>query len=379
MAVSKSRSMTVPNIKDSGVNAPLAAAQAVHGKQKVVGFISNNVPIELIHAAGCFPLQLPTAPEPSTPLADQYMEQGFDPLARSAFERLLRGDFDCIDLLVLPRSVDSLQRLYYYICELRRSFGVRLPDVYLYDLLHTPYYTSAEYNYARTGELRTRLEALSGRTIEDATLRDSIALYNQLRRKLSALFDRRRALPCQLTGTRMLACLHASQRIAPEDLLRMLDAQLAQPPQSAAGIRTLLVGSAHDSTTLHELVAHAGGQIVGDYHWWGEPLFGPELDEHTPAMRAISSHYHRDSLSVRSFPASTGPVCTFARAVSAQAAIFYYYAEEEALTWDAPAQIAALRELGIVCLHLAAQPYPPPMTLLPELTEFFASTKVGHV
>ena len=66
---------------------PLAAARAHKaGGGRVVGFMSNNVPVELIHAAGCFPLQLPPAPREPTPLADAYMEVLFDPLVRSVFE-----------------------------------------------------------------------------------------------------------------------------------------------------------------------------------------------------------------------------------------------------------------------------------------------------
>src|SRR4051812_45526982 len=127
---------------------PLHAARA--SGRPVVMFGSNNVPLELIHAAGCFPLQWPTTPLAATPHADRYLEAGFDPLSRSALEQLLRGDWNDVQLLVLPRTVDSLQRLYSYLCELRRSFADPLPAPFLYALLPTPFDTSASHNLEST-------------------------------------------------------------------------------------------------------------------------------------------------------------------------------------------------------------------------------------
>jgi benzoyl-CoA reductase/2-hydroxyglutaryl-CoA dehydratase subunit BcrC/BadD/HgdB len=165
----------------------------------VVGFLSNNVPVEMIHAAGAFALQLPTAPGP-TPLADRYLEAPFDPQARAALEQLLRGALRLVDLLVLPRAVDSFQRLYYYACELKRSARAALPELHLYDVLHTPWQTSADYNLARTEEFARTLSALTGRTLHDASLSASIARYNRLRDKLARLSERRSAAPAQLSG-----------------------------------------------------------------------------------------------------------------------------------------------------------------------------------
>src|SRR5262249_41606060 len=133
--------------------------------------------------------------------ADRYMEGAFDPMARSVFDRTLRGDFDFVDLIVLPRTVDSFQRLYYYLCELRRTGLERVPESYLYDLLHTPWPTSAEYNHLRTLELKEKLQTLIGRTIAEDDLGASIALYNRIRERLSRIFERRCAEPCGFAGT----------------------------------------------------------------------------------------------------------------------------------------------------------------------------------
>src|SRR4051812_18709064 len=130
-------------LDDSDLSAvlhePLSAARA--SARPLVIFASNNIPVELIDAAGCFPLQLPTAPRSATARADHYLESRFDPMVRCALEQLLSGELDPARLVVLPRSIDSWQRLYYYLCELGRSFGERVPELFLYDLQQLPYDT----------------------------------------------------------------------------------------------------------------------------------------------------------------------------------------------------------------------------------------------
>lgn len=350
---------------------PLHAARA--SERPLVTFMSNNVPVELIHAAGCFPLQWPTAPQPATPRADRYMEARFDPMARAGFEQLLRGELSLAQLLILPRTVDSLQRLYYYVCELRRSFGEALPEPFLYDLLHTPFDTSVEHSLGSTRALLRRLEALAGQTVSEAQLAQSIALYDRIRGKLARLMARRHAEPAQLSGEDAFAIYTASQRLLPEAFEAMLDGWLASPPSEASGTRVLLVGSAHDTPALYRSVANAGGQVVADFHWRGDLLWGPPIARAGQApLAALSEHYQRHSLSCRTYPVPIPALLELARRSASRAAIFFYYEEEEALTWDFGAQRDALRTLGIESLALERQSHPPSADIEPAIRSFLA-------
>ncbi len=324
----------------------------------VVGFLSNSVPVELIHAAGCFPLQLHATPSAPTPLADRYMEDLFDPMARSVFDRVLAGDFAFVDLIVLPRAVDSFHRMYYYLCELDRIGLERTPEVYLYDVLQTPMYSSAEYSYARTLDLQRRLEALVHHPIADDDLIAAIGLYGAVRRKFASVFERRSQVPCAIPGTAVLDLLSVSQLVAPQTLDTTLDALLAEQPLPAGGKRVVIAGSAHDEPLLHARIAAAGGQVIGDYHWRGELLWGPALDAGLPPLRAIASHYQRDVRGARTFPTPIAEFRDFVHARSADAVVFFYYEQEEALTWDHVEQREALDALGVPWLCLSMQTYP---------------------
>jgi benzoyl-CoA reductase/2-hydroxyglutaryl-CoA dehydratase subunit BcrC/BadD/HgdB len=340
-----------------------------------VAFAGNNVPVELIHAAGCFPLQLPTAPRADTARADRYLESRFEPMTRSALELMLAGELSAARLVVLPRTSDSWQRLYYYLCELARSFGERLPEPFLYDLLHTPFESSADYNVESTRALAEKLAAVSGKRPTDADLTSSIALYNRIRDKLDQFIARRRAAPCQFAGSDALDLYTASQRLDPALFEGVLDALLATPTAPAPGTRTLLIGSAHDTPALHHIIERAGGQVVADYHFRGDLLWGGKIREDIGPLDAIAQHYHRASLSARTFPTPLESLIELAKASRAEAAIFYYYAEEEALTWDRAAQDVALRTLGIATLHFESECYPPTAAVKPRLREFFSTRR----
>ena len=325
---------------------------------KVAGYMTNTVPVELLRAAGFFPLQLsggvPGAP---TPRADRYMEELFDPIVRSVFERLLAGDYAFLDLIVLPRTSDSVQRLYYYLVELKRRGEADLPEVLMFDLLHTPWYSSAEYNFDRMAEFRDRLQGLGDGDI-NAALPGAIARANASRERLGQLCARRHARPAALSGEAALQALAASQLMEEAAFDTALAEALAEDvPSAPAGPRLVLAGSPLDHAGLHRLVSDCGGSVVGDYHGYGEQMLGGQINTAMAPLRALTEHYHRTVFSSRRFPADPKALAEFAVAAGADGVIFYFFAEEEALTWEYPGQRKALEAAGLGALCFTLQPY----------------------
>jgi benzoyl-CoA reductase/2-hydroxyglutaryl-CoA dehydratase subunit BcrC/BadD/HgdB len=360
---------------------PLSAAKA--SGRPIVLYVSNDVPVELIYACGCFPLQLPTAPRADYGRADIYLEPNFEPMVRAALEQLLQGELNAASLLVLPRSIDAWQRLYYYLCELSRSFGEQMPEPFLYDLQKLPNESSAQYNTQSTLLFAEKLAELAGKPLELAALSSSIALYNRIRAELRHYLQRRYERPVRLAGADALDLFTAAQRQDPvvvEATLRYLNTVPEPEPEDAAAapalaksIPTILIGSAHDSPVLHHAIARAGGQVVADFHSRGDWSFGPPILEGDDPMNALTEHYHRHSLSTRSYPLPLSALLELAATSGAEAAVFFYYNEEEGLTWDQPAQVAALESQGIRCLLLTRQSYPPSAEVATPLRAFFSS------
>lgn len=346
-----------------------AAARARKARGgKVVGYLTNTSPTELIAAAGAFPLQLAAGAD-ATPLADRYMEDLFDPIVRAVFEGLLAGRYDFVDAVVLPRTSDSVQRLYYYLCEVRRMGEARVPEPLLFDLLHTPWYSSAEYNFSRIGELKSALARVTGTAVTEAGLSAAISDSNARRAAMRDLVVLRRE--GRVSGVQANSVFAAKGAMAGPAFDAALAQVLAAPGPVSQAPRIVLAGSPLDTRALHALVEAAGGRVVGDFHEFGEPMIGPDVEAGGDPLRALMAHYHRDVASSRTFPQSPRPLADFAQACGAAGVIFNFYAEEEALTWEYPAQRRALEAHGIATICFEGQAHHPDAAALAPLLANF--------
>ncbi|NUP88155.1 MAG: sulfite exporter TauE/SafE family protein [Burkholderiaceae bacterium] len=143
--------MTLDASTESSSYAPLlqaytdrlgaARAAAMQGR-KVVGYVGNTAPVELIAASGCMPVRIaPAEGDPSA--ADALIESFADTDMRLIFSQYCAGAYDMLDLLVIPRSTESQHKLYLALREAWRIGRVtRGPALRLYDILHTQRETS---------------------------------------------------------------------------------------------------------------------------------------------------------------------------------------------------------------------------------------------
>lgn len=335
--------------------APYAAGRALKaGGGCVIGYLGNTAPVELIEAAGAFPVMLTGLPGQATPHADDYMEDLFDPIVRGVFEQVLRADLAWLDAIVLPRSNDSIQRLYYYLCELRRR-GVPAPLPVLFDLQHTPSDAARHYNLARMADLKAALEGVAGRAITEDRLGEAIADF-EIRRGRMAAFAAVR--PQRAVAGSLALKAYTAWRVMPpgafDVALLGLEAQSGKAP---SGPKVVLAGSAQDTDDLHLLVEAAGGRVVGDYHPLGDLLIGEAAPGGRAPLEALTRRYQSGLMSSRTFPRPPKAITSFVKARQADLVIFHFWKVEEALTWDYPAERRALEAAGIRTLAFTDQPY----------------------
>jgi hypothetical protein len=159
-----------------------------------------------------------------------------------------------------------------------------------------------------------------------------------------------------VSGVEAQAVFAASQAMASDAFVAALEALRAEAPGAQRGPRVVLAGSGQPTPALHRVVEGAGGVVVGDFHEFGEPMAGPPIPEGRAPLRAIVEHYHRHVASSRTFPQVAGRIVDFVQAARAEAVIFYYPFEEEALTWEYPAQRDALHQAGVATLCFESIP-----------------------
>ena len=231
------------------------ARQAHASGRKVIGYVANNVPVELILAAGMVPFEATGDPHGSTERGDLYMEDFHDGHVRSLFSRALSGDFDFFDLLIIPRSSEGYLQLYYYLLEAKKwEPELRLPELYLFDLLQTPFWITGRYVKSQVAALRDKLGEVAGKPIDDDAVWAGINTANATRRRLAEVNALRRNDPARLPGSDMLRIIRAGGFLPRAEYDDALDALLAQHGDAdgvAPRPRVLVKGSPQDSTDFY--------------------------------------------------------------------------------------------------------------------------------
>ena len=332
--------------------------------EHVVGCLGSDVPEELLIAAGYLPVRVCGAPGASVEVTDRYIERAFDPFVRSQFARIVvDGAYSYLDHLIVSSSSDALVRVFYYLRALRQiEPSLPIPDVYLFDFLHTRYRTSALYNRDRARDLQRVVERWRGRAIAPDALAEAIATCNENRRLLRELAALRAPQAPRVSGAEALQVVGASMFLPREEHSRLLRAFLAEAKgrPSLPGVRLFVTGSAQDHSQFYELVESCGAVVVGEDHDWGDRHFAGEIGATTDPIDAIIDRYHlrQPSASRASVSARVTALVEQARAAGAQGVIAYILEKDDAPSWDLPEQRKALDARGIPILLLDHQPYP---------------------
>jgi benzoyl-CoA reductase/2-hydroxyglutaryl-CoA dehydratase subunit BcrC/BadD/HgdB len=333
------------------IEAEARAREAAAAGARVVGFVTAAAPVELIEAAGLYPIELSAGDVRETPLADAIMEDLFHPSIRGLFERLLRGEFAWLSAIMLPRASDAAHRLYYYLCELERT-GAAVPKPLLFDMTQTPGAASEAYAAVKLARLWHQLRGLGNGQAGESQLRAAIEQSNRRRDVLESLTALR--LDGRVSGAEMLAAFAASR------MLPRTNFEKAVPQAGAArkGPRVVIAGSLQDDAGLHGLIEAVGGVVVGDFHAGGEPAIGQAIDARGEPMAALLEHYRGTQAGARSFDDPAALIVEFAKRARADGVVFSYLPEEEALPWDYPEQARALESAGVRQVRLSDQARP---------------------
>ena len=359
---------------------------------KVVGYLCDNVPDELIDAAGFLPVRVSGAPATSLDPVRRYVDGLFQPTRRIGFaesmlSRLLDGTYEYLDYLIVPHNRHAIQAIYQELLRARGAFPeLKLPELYPLDRSWLPFYASEVFNRDRLLDLHRTLETWSDRTISDESLSEAISARNEHRILLARVAALRTADPPRLSGVDALHVFGSSTtmpRAAHAELLRALLAEADTLP-ARTGPRVFVGGSPHDNPTFYEIVESCGATVVAEDHCWGSRAADWTIRTDLPPLQALAARFHQQPACSIAFPMHVTVERCVRRAALAQvdAAIFFVLEHETAQVWESPDEIAALAERGIPSLHLSEQPYrmAEPDGLRARISAFLASAgKAGSV
>lgn len=321
------------DIIDTILADPLSSARAA---PRAIGYVGFDVPIDLLLAPPIYSAHLPWRTGAAFPFADQWLESGFPEWSRAILEDWAAGHFDFMEAVIFTRGDDAAQRLYYYICELKRRGDIGGPQPLIFDIARIDRPTSV----ARTSYSVRHLAELLG--LSDDDLAEGIARANARREAFEAWEAARGA-----NGAAHERLARASLYVP---LNELPDAAIKPSPQTER--RVLLAGSVPPDARLHRAVEVSGFSITGEAHDLSLLRHGPAVRTSGDPADAIGRQIQALPIGARSF-ANRGPIVVEAALrARAQAVILWYVEEDEAQVWQIPSQTQALAREGIPALVL---------------------------
>ncbi len=246
---------------------------------KIIAFLAHdNIPEELIDAAGFFPLRMMFGGN------DELMEASHDflPPSTCAFAQSCIGLFstkpndfrflDLVDYLIVSNHCVS------DVCAseiITKYFNISRLNFYV------PYMTdesSLKYFKLELQNLKEKLEDIIGEKISDEKLSESIKKYNDFKKKISQVND------LEILGSEKLKIIQKAILYGPTfqpDLEKYIEEVKTLPPQNLGLSKDLLFTgcSIFINDNLVDLIEEGGGNIVYFDTWIGNHYYSQVIDD----------------------------------------------------------------------------------------------------
>ncbi len=238
-----------------------AAKQA---EKRIVGCVPYFVPMELVYAAGMHPIELWGGGMP-TGAASSYYPAFYCSILFTLMEHALDGSYDYLDAVIIPTTCDGLRNL-------EENWKFARPDMTVIDYVQPAVRTTREahaYNVWQLKRIAEKLEQISGETISERAMRESIARYNKQRaalRTFSALAVDHTDVITPLVRQQVFAAARFMDVVHHTELVEKLNAALKdRPPYDFPGKKVILTGILVDSIPLLTELENNNLAVVGDW------------------------------------------------------------------------------------------------------------------
>ena len=258
---------------------------------RVVGFVCDYVPEEIIHAGGLLPYRMEARGTNETGLADIYMHRFNCTFSRCLLQAGLAGEYDFLDGFCLLNGCEQIRRLY-------EIWEKHLSTDYLFMVTVPHSISDAGLEWYRE-ELHNFKEALTnnfGVRCSEQDLNKTIRLYNESRGLIETLYELRQAEEVPISGAEAMKIL-LSAGLMPREKFNELLKQALDEIQQRSGTadykaRLMVGGSALDDPGLIALIEELGGMVVTDSLCFGSRHFMSLVEEDGDPMGAIAKRYY---------------------------------------------------------------------------------------
>jgi bcr-type benzoyl-CoA reductase subunit C len=321
-----------------------------------IGFFCPFVPEELIHAAGALPFRLM-----GTPIKMSHVQAHLPPncchLVKSSLESLLQGELSFLKGIIFSHTCDTMQGLADIWALQERiplQFNLMMPSRLDSDLSRT-------FLKAEIERFKKFLESNVGE-ITPQSLKASVQLFNDIRRKLQEIYTHRPKWPTQISGSDFARIIRAGYLMDRQRYLQLLDDLLKALPERTGESENLvpvfLAGNMTHSDSYFSLIEEAGAIIVQDDLCSGTRFLRLMVPEDVDPIEGLTDRYLTSFLCPTKYRGIHAHAETLLKEVQksgAKGVIFLLYKYCETHFFDYPDLKQALESKGIPTLLLEVE------------------------
>ncbi|MFC1533692.1 2-hydroxyacyl-CoA dehydratase subunit D [Thermodesulfobacteriota bacterium] len=322
---------------------------------KVFGYLTIDLPEELIYAAGILPVRILGSHEPEV-ITDPYMwNEVHCVFERDCLAQGLQGRYSYLDGIVNASRDPHARQCYFswgYHCPVSYSYELQVPAVL--NGRHALSYLSGE-----VADFKHSLEEWTGAPISNDAIDHAIEVYNKSRGLIKRISEFRKGDIPQISGAEFMEIALAGLLMDKKEYNPLLEQLIDEIPKrvvnDAGGTRIMLAGGPNDHIDLIESMESMGAQIVVDDHCTCGRYYMTEVvpgDDRLEALAARIINKPRSSL--RDLPERTRHkhLLDLAMEYRAQGVIFMFQEHSDAEQFDFPQCRDYLEEHNIPTLQL---------------------------
>lgn len=346
----------------------LERARAAGGRG-MVGYIGEDVPLEILDAAGLTPVRILADPGAPSPSADAYAEGRGHPLIHANLAELMDlADAGVTQAIIGATPVSNIA-LHNFLLSLERLSTPSRVASYLFDLLHADADSTVRYDEEGLRRLAAHLAPGLTPDVLQTAIRDRNAVRNRLR----ALEGHRHGPTPRLSGVEALT-MHAEAASLPaRDALRQLDRILAEVGERPilSGKPVVMSGGAASALRTYRVLEAVGLRVVGDDHEAGSRSIGPQAAEDGDPFVALGQRYRHRAPSPAGWSTrdATAYLLRLIEQTGAQAVVFDIPAYDHPAAWDYPVKRDALQAVGVPSVLMAPYAYLDPENAAAEAAQ----------
>jgi len=257
---------------------PLAEARKRAEGRRAVACVLTDAPVEILHAAGLYPVTLFGHRGPPGSGA-RHLQSFACSYSRAVLDLLLDGEADFAEGVVTP-----------FICDTTRAidFTIRhLKPVPFVECYRPPKSLtgrgSRDYTIGELGRLRESLAKFAGSPISEEALDASIKLFNRARAQLRRIEPLRETDPDSFYKV-----CRAFMTIPVGEFVELAESVESPSGEKADGVPVLVAGKVMEPGDLPEVLAGIGFRIVADDLATGARLYSVDVDETLPPLEALA-------------------------------------------------------------------------------------------